>query len=35
MKTNWMEGEMEEILKGTLHGERLNASEVYMLFHHI
>lgn len=35
MKTDWMEVEMEEILKGTLYGERLNASEVYVLFHHI
>lgn len=35
MKTDWMEGEMEEILKGMLYGERLYATVVYVLSHHI
>lgn len=35
MKTDWMEGEMEEILKGMLYGERLYTTVVYILLHHI
>lgn len=35
MKTDCMEGEMEEILKGMLYGERLHAAVVYVLSHHI
>lgn len=35
MKTDCMEGEMEEILKGMLYGERLYAAVVYVLSHHI
>lgn len=35
MKTGWMEGEMEEILKGTLYGERLQASADDVLTCHI
>lgn len=35
MKTGWMEGEMEEILKGTLCAERLYAAVAYVLSHHI
>lgn len=31
MKTDWMEGEMEEILKGMLYDERLCATAVYVL----
>lgn len=35
MKTDWMEGEMEEILKGMLYDERLCATAVYVLSDHI
>lgn len=35
MKTDWMEGEMEEILKGMLYDERLCATVVYVLSHHV
>lgn len=34
MKTDGMEGEMEEILKDMLYGERLYATPVYVLSHH-